>query len=70
MGNWLAGEPMTHFLTFIVVLISVAVTLVGIWRFWHKRCKYTEDAYFATVLTIAGIGVFCLISYAIWTVTA
>jgi hypothetical protein len=60
----------THFLTFVAVLISVTTTLIGIWYYWHKRCNYAEDAYFLTVVTIAGIGMFGIILHGIWKWTA
>ena len=61
---------MNHFLTFVVVSAALVAFLTGIWRLWDKRLQYREDAFFATVLTVAGIVVTSVILYEIWMATA
>ena len=61
---------MNHFLTFVVVSAALVALLTGIWRFWDKRLQYWEDAFFATVFTVAGIAVTSVILYEIWMATA
>ena len=61
---------MNHFLTFVVVSAALVALLTGIWRFWYKRLQYWEDAFFATVFTVAGIVVTSVILYEIWMATA
>ncbi len=60
---------MNHFFAFVVVSAALVALLTGIWRFWDKRLQYREDAFLATVFTVAGIVVTFVISYAIWMAT-
>jgi hypothetical protein len=61
---------MNHFLIFLTVLILLANLLIGIWRFWIKRARDSADALAFSVMTVAGIVAFCIVSYAIWMATA
>ena len=61
---------MNHFLAFVVVSAALVALLTGIWRFWDKPVRCWEDAFIATVFTVAGIVVTSAILYEFWMATA